>query len=109
MAEERISVHICSNKCRCLREIKEGYSIVNGLSNGTYCSAYIHGTWQRIDPEKDCKNCERAEYDGISRTEAIERMTEAMSAPYFNDVHASEVDMLQALAEAALDALIKEI
>lgn len=78
MAEERISVHICSNKCRCLREIKEGYSIVNGLSNGTYCSAYIHGTWQRIDPEKDCKNCERAEYDGISRTEAIERMAKAL-------------------------------
>ena len=43
-----------------------------------------------------------------TRTEAIERMAEAMSAPYFNDVHASEVDMLQALAEAALDALLQK-
>lgn len=106
MAEEIISISRCSNKCRCLREVKEGYSIVNGLPNGTYCSAYIHGTWQKIDPEKDCKNCKRAEYDGMSPTEAIERMANAMSDPYFNDVHASEPDMLEALAAAALDALI---
>lgn len=109
MAEERISIHRCSNKCRCLREVKEGYSIVNGLSNGTYCSAYIHGTWQKIDPEKDCKNCKRAEYNGMSRTEAVERMAAAMAVPYFNDIHASELDMLEALAEAALDALIMEV
>ena len=106
MAEERISIHRCSNKCRFLREVKEGYSIVNGLSAGTYCTAYIHGQWQKIDPEKDCKDCKRAEYDGIPRTEAIERMAKAMSETYFNDVHASEPDMLEALAEAALDALI---
>lgn len=106
MTKERISIHICSNKCRCLREVKEGYSIVNGFSDGTYCSAYIHGTWQKIDPEKDCKDCKRAEYEGLSRPEAIERMTKAMSAPYFNDVHASEPDMLEKMAEVALDALI---
>lgn len=107
MAEERILIHICSKTCRCLREVKEGYSIVNGLSNGTYCSAYIHGTWQKIDPEKDCKNCKRAEYNGISRTEAIEHMANAMSNTYFNDVHASEPDILEKMADAALDALIK--
>ena len=78
MAEERISVHICSNKCRCLREIKEGYSIVNGLSNGTYCSAYIHGPWQKIDPEKDCEKCSQARYIGIPRSEAVERMAKAI-------------------------------
>lgn len=43
------------------------------------------------------------------RTEAIEKMAKAMEVPYFNDIHASEPDMLEALAEAALDALIKEI
>ena len=100
------ALHRCSNKCRFLREVKEGYSIVNGLSAGTYCTAYIHGQWQKIDPEKDCKDCKRAEYDGMTRSEAIKRMVEAMEAPYFNDIHASEPDMLEALAEAALDALI---
>ena len=78
MAEERISIHHCSNKCRYLREISCDILIEDGMSNGTYCSAYIHGTWQKIDPEKDCKNCKRAEYDGISRTEAIEKMAKAV-------------------------------
>lgn len=45
----------------------------------------------------------------FTRAEAIKRMAEAMEVPYFNDIHASEPDMLEALAEAALDALIKEI
>lgn len=115
MAEERISVHICSNKCRCLREVKKGYSIVNGLSNGTYCSAYIHGTWQKIDPEKDCKDCKRAEYIGISRTEAIERMAKGIWKEDNEDLPVSywETQMREAKeryfkkAEAALDALIK--
>ena len=109
MAEERISIHRCSNKCRFLREVKEGYSIVNGLSTGTYCSAYIHGTWKKIDPEKDCKDCKMAEYDGMSRTETVKRMDGAMAVPYFNDIHASELDMLEALAEAALVDLITEV
>lgn len=114
MAEERISVHICSNKCRYLREVKEGYSIVNGLSDGIYCSAYIHGAWQKIDPEKDCKDCQRAEYNGISRTEAIERMAKAMWKSDNKDLPTSywQTQMKEAKnrylqrAEAALDALI---
>lgn len=65
-------------KSRCLREIKEGYSIVNGLSNGTYCSAYIHGPWQKIDPEKDCEKCSQARYIGIPRSEAVERIAKAL-------------------------------
>ena len=47
--------------------------------------------------------------NGLSRTEAIERMANAMSDTYFNDVHASEPDMLEKMAEAALDALIKGV
>ena len=56
--------------------------------------------WGKLDKTK------RTVFD---RTEAIKQMAEAMAIPYFDDIHASEVDMLQALAEAALDALIKEI
>ena len=44
----------------------------------------------------------------MTRTEAIERMVDAMWETYFNDVHASEPDMLEALAEAALDAMLKD-
>ena len=107
MAEERILIRHYSNECRYMRVVSCDILKEEGLSNGTYCSAYIHGPWQRIDPEKDCKDCKRAEYIGMSRTEAIERMANAMSVPYFNEVHASEPDMLQSLAEAALDALLK--
>ena len=109
MAEERISIHHCSNKCRHLREISGACDMVKEecMANGTYCTAYIHGQWQKIDPEKDCKDCKRAEYDGMTRSETVKRMADAMAVPYFNDVHASELDMLEALAEAALDTLIE--
>ena len=43
----------------------------------------------------------------MTRSEAVERMANAMSDTYFNDVHASEPDMLEKMAESALDALIK--
>lgn len=118
MAEERISIYHCSNKCRCLREVKEGYSIVNGLSNGTYCSAYIHGTWQKIDPEKDCKDCKRAEYDGMTRSEVVKRMAEAMCMRANRIFDCTdcltaakgdcEVRLYHNMAAAALDALIKK-
>lgn len=117
MAEERIVIHRCSNQCRCLREISGGCDMVKEecMSNGTYCTAYIHGQWQKIDPEKDCKNCERAEYDGISRAEAIERMANAMWKSDNKDLPTSywETQMKEAKnrylqrAEAALDALIE--
>lgn len=123
MAEERISVHICSNKCRCLREISENFDVV-GLPEGTYCAAYIHGAWQKIDPEKDCKDCKRAEYNGLSRTEAIERMAKAMWNRNQKQIARTNKEFVITLwetierpspntqifleeAEAALDALIK--
>lgn len=53
-----------------------------------------------------------AEVEGpkyMTRAKAIEKMAKAMEVPYFNDIHASEPDMLEALAEAALEALITEV
>lgn len=61
------------------------------------CSLYYK------DGEADCDKCQ----EGIPRSEVIKRMVEAMEAPYFNDIHASEPDMLEALAAAALDTLIE--
>ena len=52
------------------------------------------------------KTCREVCGLGLPRSEAVERMAAAMEAPYFNDIHASEPDMLEALAEAALDALV---
>lgn len=61
------------------------------------CSLYYK------DGEAGCDKCQ----EGIPRSEVIKRMVEAMEAPYFNDIHASEPDMLEALAAAALDTLIE--
>lgn len=97
--KERILIIPCRSECNCIRPV----------GNELYCGAYIHGDWVKIDPEKDCKNCKRAEYDGMSRTETVKRMDGAMAVPYFNDIHASELDMLEALAEAALVDLITEV
>ena len=113
MAEERIVIHRCSNQCRCLREISGGCDMVKEecMSNGTYCTAYIHGQWQKIDPEKDCKNCKRAEYDGISRTEAIESMAKAMCKKIYGNPWDATAKIQQAyfisMAKTALDALIE--
>lgn len=66
--EERILIIPCRSECNCIRPV----------GNELYCGAYIHGDWVKIDPEKDCKNCKHAQYNGISRAEAVERMAKAM-------------------------------
>lgn len=91
--EERILIIPCSGECNCIRPV----------GNELYCGAYTHKDWAKIDPEKDCKDCSRAQYNGIPRSEAVERMAKAMAA---DDV---AVEGYKVLAEAALDALIKEI
>lgn len=54
------------------------------------------------------KNREEPEiFNPFTRTEVIKLMTEAMSYTYFNDVHASEPDMLEKMAEVALNVLLK--
>ena len=111
MAEERILIRHYSNECRYMRVVSCDILKEEGLSNGTYCSAYIHGNWQKIDPEKDCKNCKRAEYDGMSRTEAIERMGRELCENVYGSFweNASEQEKQNSLiyAKAALDSLLK--
>lgn len=89
--EKRILIIPCRSECNCIRPV----------GNELYCGAYIHGDWVKIDPEKDCKNCKHAQYNGISRAEAIEKMAKAMSA---NDM---PVAGYKVLAEVALDSLLK--
>ena len=66
--EERILIIPCSGECNCIRPV----------GNELYCGAYTHKDWAKIDPEKDCKDCSRAQYNGIPRSEAVERMAAAM-------------------------------
>lgn len=90
---------------------------MNGFLDGPYCSAYIHGTWQKIDPEKDCKDCKRAEYDGMTRAEAVERMAAAMCMRANRIFDCTdcltaakgdcEVRAYYNIAEAALDSLLE--
>lgn len=114
MSEERIAISIVSGRCRSMREVIAGYSIVKKecLSDGMYCSAYIHGPWQRIDPEKDCKNCKRAEYNGMTVGEAIERMAKAMcekdTSIKWEKNGVVYQHIYKDLAKAALEALIKK-
>lgn len=89
--KERILIIPCRSECNCIRPV----------GNELYCGAYIHGDWVKIDPEKDCKNCKHAQYNGIGRSEAIEKMAKAMSA---NDM---PVEGYKVLAEAALDSLLE--
>lgn len=88
--EERILIIPCRSECNCIRPV----------GNELYCGAYIHSDWVKIDPEKDCKNCKHAQYNGISRAEAIHRMAVAIS----NDD--SLLPHYERLAEVALDALV---
>lgn len=72
---------------------------------------YIVRYPSRLIPEATGITVTRKKFNSKSftRAEAIKKMAEAMEPPYFNDVHASEPDMLEALAAAALDALITEV
>ena len=86
MAEERIiCLKIGSHLRNCPLMKDDGYCVLD------YGCDQLEG-----------KKCNK----GFTRTEAIERMAKAMSDTYFNDVHASEPDMLEKMAEAALDALV---
>lgn len=75
MAEKRIFCIEVNGECRNLRIIDEDCEYA---SAGTYCTAYPHGGWERINP-KDCEKCKREKHlEGISRKEAIERMARAI-------------------------------
>lgn len=74
MSEKRILITEVSGECHNLRIQQDPFDD----KPGTYCAAYIHGGWERIDP-KECDTCKREKYlTGISRQEAIEKMAKAM-------------------------------
>lgn len=102
--EERILIIPCRSECNCIRPV----------GNELYCGAYIHSDWVKIDPEKDCKNCKHAQYNGISRAEAVERMAKVVFQKDnvlsldigFDKLEQRTKNFYLKLAEAALDALV---
>lgn len=110
MAEEekRILITKCSSHCHALRVSCDPFDDDNSM----YCDK--SGKWVRIT-EKDCAKCKNPVLYGISRQEAIERITKALeekseqmareclnSDPYNNPWGAED------LAEAALNSLLEE-
>ena len=76
MSEKRILIKEVSGNCRYLREV-DSLSLAHlfALNEvGNYCSA---NGWKKIT-NNQCKNCNKAEYLGITREQAIEKMAKAM-------------------------------
>lgn len=77
MSEKRILCVEVSGNCRNLREV--GSLILASLFNvrkvGSYCSTEYG--WKKIT-KTQCKNCNKAEYVGITREQAVEKMAKAM-------------------------------
>lgn len=76
MKKKRILIKEVSGNCRYLREV-DSLSLANlfALNEvGNYCSA---NGWKKISKDK-CANCDKAEYVGITREQAIEKMAKAM-------------------------------
>lgn len=87
MAEKRIEVKVVDGECEHLwfKDAEQGfpYGAKNPINN-YYCAVEVDflksnrsEKTKRINPNKDCKNCARAYYHGMTRQEAIEKMNKA--------------------------------
>lgn len=112
MSEKRILITYCSSDCRNLHILKEP---VEDLEPGHYCSAYIHGSWEKIDP-KQCKTCTREKYlSGIPVHEALQKGAYAIAKKRFGK-HADAIQMSNALgwtecedyAQAVIESLVEK-
>lgn len=111
MSEKRILIKEVSGNCRYLREV-DSLSLAHlfALNEvGNYCSA---NGWKKIT-NNQCKNCNKAEYVGITREQAIEKIAKAMLSfmfPRYYSWAALEEDdkkYFRKSAEAALNALLE--
>lgn len=108
MSEKRILIKEVSGNCRYLREV-DSLSLAHlfALNEvGNYCSA---NGWKKIT-NNQCKNCNKAEYVGITREQAIEKMAKAIykaMCPNFSQMFAGWRAYTK-IAEAALNALLED-
>lgn len=119
MSEKRILCVEVSGNCRNLREVDSLRlaSLFNVRKVGSYCSSAIG--WKRISKRK-CKNCTEAEYGGVTREQAIEKMAKAICRTDGEDCETCgfngnekgckqylEIGNYITLAKAALNALLE--
>lgn len=103
--EKRIVITEVYGGCRNLRITDEG----------TYCAAYIHGGWEKIEPGA-CDICQREKYlSGQSRQEVLNIITRTLEAKAEQMVRANrETDIYdnpdgrEEIAQAILDGLLRE-
>lgn len=102
--EKRIVITEVYGGCRNLRITDEG----------TYCAAYIHGGWEKIEPDA-CDHCQREKYlSGISKKEAVEKMAIAIFEKdnvlaldiRFDELAESKRAFYRSVAKAVLNALL---
>lgn len=102
--EKRIVITEVYGGCRNLRITDEG----------TYCAAYIHGGWEKIEPDA-CDHCQREKYlMGKSRQEVLDLITRTLEKKAEQMVRANlETDIYdnpggrEDIAQAVLDALLE--
>ena len=95
-------------------EVYGGCRHIRFTDEGTYCAAYIHGGWEKIDP-KTCDNCTREKYlEGKSRQEVLDLITRTLEKKAEQMARANlETDIYESpggreeIAQAVLDALLK--
>lgn len=108
MSEKRIYCVEVGGDCRYLRVV-DSLSLANlfALNEvGNYCSA---NSWKKIT-KAQCKNCTKAEYAGITREQAIEKIAKAIyeaMCPNFSQMFVGWRAYTK-IAEAALNALLEE-
>lgn len=83
MGEKRILCTKVSGECRCFNEVKEDDLWTSETDvPGCYCCR--NNGWERITKDK-CKSCTKAEYEGITRERAIEKMAKALCKMDYTD------------------------
>lgn len=84
MSEKRVVILEVPGDCRNLRVTDEG----------TYCAAYIHGGWERIEP-KACLVCKREKYlSGRSKNNVISQMAFAIAKKKYGEGKAAALQFL---------------
>ena len=115
MKEKRILCIEVNGNCRYLREV-DSLSLANLFDVrevGNYCS--VNG-WKKINNDQ-CKNCAKAKYVGITREQAIEKISHALCTQVHGACenceavaggHSEHCNDYRTYAEAALNALLED-
>lgn len=97
-----------------ITEVYGGCRNIRITDEGTYCAAYPHGGWEKLEPGA-CDTCQREKYlMGKSRQDVLNIITQALEKKADEMVRANqETDIYESpggredIAQAVLDALLE--